>query len=187
MVVIESAGISDVGKKRKGNEDAMYLDDEMGLYVVADGMGGHQAGEVASGLVIETIRDYMRRVNEDEDAEELEDSDETLSKPANQILSGIHLANRGVHEVSKSNEAYSGMGSTVSAANDYQITNAACFVGTGHTFTEAPGNDVVYSFTAPTNANYTFKVINFSDENNFVLYLMTNCPTGVATALPAIR
>ncbi|MFC1515513.1 PP2C family protein-serine/threonine phosphatase [Thermodesulfobacteriota bacterium] len=129
MVVIESAGISDVGKKRKGNEDAMYLDDEMGLYVVADGMGGHQAGEVASGLVIETIRDYMRRVSEDEDAEELEDTDETLSKPANQILSGIHLANRGVHEVSKSSEAYSGMGSTVSAVYFTGETIIAANVG----------------------------------------------------------
>jgi protein phosphatase len=97
MLVIESAGITDVGKKREGNEDALYLDDDLGLYVVADGMGGHQAGEVASGLVVETIRDYIKRIHEDQDAEELEDSDETLSKQANQLLSGIHLANRGVH------------------------------------------------------------------------------------------
>ena len=147
MVVIESAGISDVGKKRTGNEDAMYLDDELSLYVVADGMGGHQAGEVASGLVIETIRDYMRRVNEDADAEELEDSDETLSKPANQILSGIHLANRGVHEVSKTNEAYSGMGSTVSAVYFIDETLIVANVGDSPIYLSHNGNIELLSVT----------------------------------------
>jgi len=59
MIVIESAGITDVGKKRKGNEDALFLDDTLGLYVVADGMGGHRAGEIASQLVVKTISDYF--------------------------------------------------------------------------------------------------------------------------------
>lgn len=58
-IIIESAGITDIGRKRKGNEDALFLDDEQKLYVVADGMGGYQAGEVASKLVVDTIRDYM--------------------------------------------------------------------------------------------------------------------------------
>jgi len=115
MVVIESAGITDVGRKRTGNEDALLIDDDLKLYVVADGMGGHKAGEVASALVVETITDYMSRFKEEDDAEELDDSDETLSKEANRLLSGIHLANQGVHRVSQINESYRGMGSTVSA------------------------------------------------------------------------
>ncbi len=88
MVVVESAGITDVGRKRKGNEDALLLDDDLRLYVVADGMGGHQAGEVASEMVVDTIRDYMKRFKEgDPDAvEELEDADETLSQEANRIF-----------------------------------------------------------------------------------------------------
>ena len=48
MVIVESAGITDVGRKRKGNEDSLFLDDDMQLYIVADGMGGHNAGEVAA-------------------------------------------------------------------------------------------------------------------------------------------
>ena len=116
MVVIESAGISDVGKKRTGNEDALYLDDGLKLYLVADGMGGHLAGEVASGLVVDTIRDYMKRFQEGGDVEEMEDPDETLSKEANRLLSSINLANKGVHEIAQSNENYRGMGSTLSAA-----------------------------------------------------------------------
>jgi len=147
MVVIDSAGITDIGRKRKGNEDALSLDDELGLYVVADGMGGHQAGEVASGLVVETIRDYIKRVNEDEDAEELEDSDATLSKAANQLLSGIHLANRGVHEVSQSNESYKGMGSTVAAIYFTDETLIAANVGDSPIYLSHNGNIELLSIT----------------------------------------
>ena len=147
MVVIESAGITDVGMKRAGNEDALYLDDDLGLYVVADGMGGHQAGEVASGLVIETIRDYMKQVTESEDAEELEDSDETLSKQANQLLSGIHLANRGVHQVAQSSEDYKGMGSTVSAVLFTDDTVIAANVGDSPIYLSHDGNVELLSMT----------------------------------------
>ncbi|MBU0698498.1 MAG: protein phosphatase 2C domain-containing protein [Proteobacteria bacterium] len=116
MVVIESAAITDVGQKRTGNEDALYLNDDLKLYLVSDGMGGHLAGEVASGLVADTIRDYMKRFQEEGDVEEMEDPDETLSKEANRLLSSINLANKGVHEVAQSNENYRGMGATISAA-----------------------------------------------------------------------
>ncbi|MBU0544011.1 MAG: protein phosphatase 2C domain-containing protein [Proteobacteria bacterium] len=115
MVVIESKGISDVGKKRTGNEDAMFLDDSMNLYVVADGMGGHQAGEVASSIVVETIRDYMKQFKGKGVTEELEDTDESISRGANRLVSSIHLANNGVYGLSQKNESYEGMGSTVSA------------------------------------------------------------------------
>jgi protein phosphatase len=115
MIVIESAGITDVGRKRKGNEDSLLLDDDLGLYIVVDGMGGRLAGEVASKLVVDTIREYMKRFKEeDEEVEELMDSDKTLSNEANRLLSGINLANREVYQISKNNESYRGMGSTVS-------------------------------------------------------------------------
>jgi len=116
MVLIESAGMTDVGRKRPHNEDSLFIDEEQNLYVVADGMGGHAAGEVASKLVVETLRDYMQRFEADEDAEALEDADESLSKEANRLLSGIQLANRGVFHVASSKDKFKGMGSTVSAA-----------------------------------------------------------------------
>ncbi|MEE8553882.1 MAG: protein phosphatase 2C domain-containing protein [Desulfobacterales bacterium] len=115
MVVIESAGVTDIGRRRKDNEDSFLLDNDLGLYVVADGMGGHLAGEVASKLVVDTIWDYMKRFKEDEDAEELEDFEKTLSKEANRLLSGIKLANQGVYQAAQNNESYRGMGSTLSA------------------------------------------------------------------------
>ncbi len=116
MFAIESAGITDVGQKRTGNEDSFCLDDDLKLYMVADGMGGHLAGEVASALVVDTMRDYMKRFKEEGDVEEMEDADETLSKEANRLLSSITLANKGVYQVAQSNEDYKGMGSTVSLA-----------------------------------------------------------------------
>jgi protein phosphatase len=114
MYVIESAGLTDVGKKRKNNEDSLFLSDTQKLYVVADGMGGHQAGEVASSLVVETLWEYMKRFSGDEAGQELEQHDESLSLEANRLLSGIHLANKSVFQAAQSKSTYHGMGSTVS-------------------------------------------------------------------------
>ena len=129
MVNIESAGISDIGKRRKQNEDSLFLDDDMGLYVVADGMGGHNAGEVASKLVVETIRDYIRQGQSDDPVEELVGIDANLSKEARLLLAGIQLSNRIVHQTALSNEAYRGMGSTVSAVYFTEKTFIVANVG----------------------------------------------------------
>ncbi len=129
MVVVESAGITDIGRKRKGNEDSLFLDDGLGVYVVADGMGGHQAGEVASGLVVDTIKDYMNRIRENEDAEELADIDKSLSRDANRLIASIHLSNQVVYRTSQNKASFHGMGSTVSAVYFTNDTIIATNVG----------------------------------------------------------
>src|SRR5437764_9709823 len=58
---VRSFGATDVGKRRATNEDAFLADDVLGLYVVADGMGGHAAGEIASQEAIETIHGMVKR------------------------------------------------------------------------------------------------------------------------------
>jgi len=115
MIVIESAGITDRGKKRKANEDSLFLEDSLGLYVVADGMGGHQAGEVASKLVVETIEDYIKSSRENDADENPVYRDKALSLEANRLLSGIQVSNRVILDAARANSAYRGMGSTVSA------------------------------------------------------------------------
>ena len=50
---------TDVGRQRTGNEDAVYVDTDLGLLVVSDGMGGHAAGEVASAMAIEAAREHI--------------------------------------------------------------------------------------------------------------------------------
>lgn len=129
MVTIESAGISDIGRRREQNEDSLFFDDGLGLYVVADGMGGHNAGEVASNLVAETIRDYIKQNHSDAQVEEQVNVDANLSKEARRLLAGIHLSNRIVHETALSNEAYRGMGSTVSAVYFTEKTFIVANVG----------------------------------------------------------
>ena len=129
MYVIESAGLTDVGRRRKNNEDALFLDDKQQLYVVADGMGGHQAGEVASGIVVETLWDYIKRFDDETDVEELEDQDESLSKEANRLLSGIYLANKSIYQAAQEKEEYQGMGSTVSSVYFTANTLIAANVG----------------------------------------------------------
>ncbi len=129
MIVVESAGLTDVGMKRKGNEDSLFFDDVLKLYVVADGMGGHQAGEVASDLVVKTVKNYLERFRGKEDVEELEDSDASLSKYANRLMSGIHLSNQVVWQAARNKNSYRGMGSTVSAVCFTDDTVIAANVG----------------------------------------------------------
>ena len=115
MLSIQSAGITDVGRKRKGNEDAYHLDNELRLFVVADGMGGHAAGEVASRLVVDSVVDFMSKFHAHPAREELPASATDLSPPANLLLNAVHLANRVVLQSAQENARYEGMGSTVSA------------------------------------------------------------------------
>jgi len=66
-VKIVSAGLTDVGRKRNHNEDSFLIDDELQLYVVADGMGGHAGGGTASRIAVETIDKELRRAREARD------------------------------------------------------------------------------------------------------------------------
>jgi protein phosphatase len=115
MIDIESSGITDIGKRRELNEDSFFYDDGIGLYVVADGMGGHNAGEVASKLVVETICDYLNQKPAQNPVKERIRADDKLSEDARRLLAGIHLSNHVVHQAALQNEDYKGMGSTVSA------------------------------------------------------------------------
>ena len=129
MYTIESAGISDIGKRRKDNEDTFLVDDEMGLYIVADGMGGHRAGEIASRLVVESIQGHIKNCRAGTAEVNLGIIDQTLSSAANQILTGIHLSNRVVHQTASQNDDYHGMGSTVSVLYVNKGTMVAANVG----------------------------------------------------------
>ncbi len=112
MLVIDSAGLTDVGKKRAGNEDAFFIDNRIGLYVVSDGMGGHLAGEVASGIVVDTLRGFMGASKGEENPAL---ADESASREANLLLEGIARAHARVVERAASDGACRGMGATVSA------------------------------------------------------------------------
>jgi protein phosphatase len=115
MVTVESAGQTDVGQKRKGNEDSFLIDDELQLYVVADGMGGRKAGEVASRLVVETIGKTMHKLASTKNPDQMVGVDRNLSSQANQLVYAIRRANLKTFEYAQNDESCKGMGSTVSA------------------------------------------------------------------------
>jgi len=114
-LIVKATGISDVGLKREGNEDAFSTDDSLGLYIVADGMGGHLAGEVASQVSVEMINKTFRKWIDDEaTADEIYGKpDNTLSLLGNYLLGSIRLANRVVFEMALEQKQHHGMGTTV--------------------------------------------------------------------------
>lgn len=111
---VKSAGKSHTGMKRKINEDAYLINPDMGLYVIADGMGGHKAGEVASRLVVDTLADYWKKVRDNKPPAFLQSIEMDISRGAKHLVNSILLANAMIHEAQKKPE-FRRMGSTVSA------------------------------------------------------------------------
>jgi len=111
--LVHAGGVSDVGRVRKTNEDSFVSDSELRLFAVADGMGGHGAGEVASRLAIEAVSGFIRRSAEDTDFSWPWGIDRNLSFDGNRLRTAIYLANRRIFRASESNDEYSGMGTTV--------------------------------------------------------------------------
>jgi serine/threonine protein phosphatase PrpC len=101
------AGVSNVGLKRSNNEDAFYIPNGEGrsIMIVADGMGGHNAGEIASGAAAEAVADYLNECP----LEELQTRPEALMEAA------IRRANVVVKSLSCTRGDYSGMGTTMTA------------------------------------------------------------------------
>lgn len=96
-----SAGLSDVGRERDHNEDSYAVEEDLGLFIVCDGMGGHQAGEVASALAISTVVDHVRAQSGGDRLQVLADAS--------------RLANARVIEEGARNRRRKGMGSTLVA------------------------------------------------------------------------
>ena len=110
-----AAGLSDVGLQREHNEDSFVVLKEYDLFVVADGMGGHRAGDVASKLATETISEFFRTTANDDVTWPFH-FDTNLSEEENRLLTGIRVANRQIFERSTRSREYHGMGTTVVGA-----------------------------------------------------------------------
>jgi PPM family protein phosphatase len=112
---IKSSGITDVGLKREGNEDSFSIEDSLGLYIVADGMGGHLAGEIASKIAVEVMNKAFRKWVDQAASEEdiFGEPDPSLSLKGNYILGGIRLANRVIYELALEKKEFHGMGTTI--------------------------------------------------------------------------
>lgn len=111
---LEAYGLSDVGRQRTINEDCYLVDSENRLFLVADGMGGHAAGEVASRIAADTIKDFIVHTEED-DGTWPHAYDENFSRTTNRLISAMKIANSRVVEAMKKDQRLQGMGTTVVA------------------------------------------------------------------------
>jgi serine/threonine protein phosphatase PrpC len=110
-----AAGLTDVGLQRDHNEDSFAIAPEFSLYIVADGMGGHRAGDVASRMATESITEFFRSTSQ-EDATWPFHFDTSLSEEENRLVAGIRLANRQIFDKGIRSREHSGMGTTVVGA-----------------------------------------------------------------------
>jgi protein phosphatase len=113
-VRIRYAAKTDVGMKRTHNEDYFALIEDEQLFMVADGMGGHASGEVASKLAAEVIGEFYRH-SKDQDATWPYRYDHNLSYVENRMVASIRLANAKIHESAAKNPQLRGMGTTIVA------------------------------------------------------------------------
>ena len=114
-MAIESRSISDVGLRRPINEDSFCSNDDVGLYVVADGMGGHAHGEVASRIAVETIEDFIKLTSGDQDITWPYGIDEGLTLNSNRLKTAIRFANHKLLEHTRQESDCEGMATTVVA------------------------------------------------------------------------
>ena len=121
-------GKTDVGSVRDHNEDAIGCDENIGLAVLADGMGGHRGGEMASAItvstILETVTDKLKKINPGNTDEETGYSLESLA-----VHQAVALANKNVHDSSEANAQYRGMGTTVVVTLFYDDRFTVAHVG----------------------------------------------------------
>ncbi|MGH8540361.1 MAG: Stp1/IreP family PP2C-type Ser/Thr phosphatase [Stenotrophobium sp.] len=125
---VTTALLTDVGRLRKNNEDAIAEDPELGLLVLADGMGGYNAGEIASGIAITTVLDQVKR-----DWHSLKHGalDPASGYCAEGLLlrSAIENANATIKQVAQSQPQCAGMGTTIVCCILHEAVLSIAYVG----------------------------------------------------------
>ena len=123
---IEVAGKSHVGMKRNINEDSFLVMPEQRLYCVADGMGGHFAGEIASKIAIDELAEFFRLTSTDRDVTWPFKMDKNRNYDENRLATGIKLANARIYEAASGDPNYRGMGTTIATVH---FAESSVYVG----------------------------------------------------------
>lgn len=141
---VVSCGLTDVGLKREGNEDSLLCLDDLGLYAVADGMGGHAAGEVASQTAVTVVSDCVRQ--ELTQATDPGNGAEPGQRQVQIFEKSVLRANETICRLSQDNPRYGGMGTTFSGLLVSDGRAAVAHVGDSRIYRLRDGD-----FSAVTN------------------------------------
>lgn len=154
---VESYGLSDVGLVRPNNEDVFRVLPEKQFYVLADGMGGHNAGEVAALKAVDTLCAYVQRIEETASVEE----------SCNLLRAAVASANETVYTLSHQNKAYSGMGTTLS-----------CFL--------LHGDVLIYAHVGDSRIYRKRNKLQQLSEDHSLRHIMLTSEDQPSSALPAL-
>jgi PPM family protein phosphatase len=110
---IEVAGETNVGMKRTHNEDNFSIIEDSGLYIVADGMGGHASGEVASKMAVDALKEFFAATAQDPERTWPYKMDRSKGYEENRLITGIKLANLRIYETAQRDAGKRGMGTTI--------------------------------------------------------------------------
>ena len=125
--VLDVASLSHPGMVRSHNEDSIGTDVEIGLAVLADGMGGYNAGEVASGIAVAMLTTEMKQALESNEPHAIDASGETLAEKF--VRENSAKANAAIYQTAKSQPQYSGMGTTLVVALFFDNRMAVGHIG----------------------------------------------------------
>ncbi len=113
MSSVEAFGLTHKGLVREENEDRIHLNEEDQLFLVADGMGGHAAGDVASGIAVDAVNEFIIHTRRDRELTWPYAYDENLSYDGNRLQTAIRLANNRIRDAVEEESRYQGMGATM--------------------------------------------------------------------------
>jgi serine/threonine protein phosphatase PrpC len=125
---LKAYGLTHVGRQRQHNEDAFLVEDEAMLFLVADGMGGHAAGEIASRIAVDSISEFILHTKED-DGTWPHAYDEHFRRSTNRLMAALRMANTRVLEAMRKDARLRGMGTTVVACMAEGDTVSVAHVG----------------------------------------------------------
>jgi len=111
---VKACGMTHVGRQRQHNEDSYLVEDAARLFLVADGMGGHAAGEIASRIAVDSVSEFILHTKED-DGTWPHAYDENYKRSTNRLMAAVRMANTRVLEAMRKDARLRGMGTTIVA------------------------------------------------------------------------
>src|SRR6266550_8477346 len=136
---VKSFGLTHVGRQRQHNEDSFLVEGEARLFLVADGMGGHAAGEIASRIAVDSISEFILHTKED-DGTWPHAYDEQYKRSTNRLMAAVRLANTRVLEAMRKDARLRGMGTTVVACLADEETMSVAHVGDSRAYLVRDGH-----------------------------------------------